>query len=336
AELAAARGAWLWAEWLPGGRLGLLLRLPVQPRQRSPGEAPDAVGAASAIAEELIAWIAAHLHCTVTVALGGAFDSPAGIARGFREAVEAIGYKSSLGGARVLVGRDLHRGAAADLYGVLRTIRELARAYRLGEPQWRDRLEELLGGLRAAPLPKDDLSGLMNVLAYQLLREMMELPGEAKELWHGEAAPRLGAALEHFDTLDELETSVRSLLSEYAVRLKLLRESRSSHVTLQEVRAFIDANYIDPDLSLSSIADRFGLSASYLSRLFKDAFGQNFVDYLAGIRVEAAQALLRDTEDPIREIATRVGYANYMSFSRAFKKIVSATPGEYRIRSRAT
>ncbi|MWJ30223.1 cache domain-containing protein, partial [Saccharibacillus sp. WB 17] len=33
AELAAARGAWLWAEWLPGGRLGLLLRLPVQPRQ---------------------------------------------------------------------------------------------------------------------------------------------------------------------------------------------------------------------------------------------------------------------------------------------------------------
>nr|WP_246369631.1 AraC family transcriptional regulator [Saccharibacillus deserti] len=162
----------------------------------------------------------------------------------------------------------------------------------------------------------------------------MELPGEAKELWRSEAAPKLTSALEHFDTLDELENSVRSLLDEYADRLRLLRESRSSHVTLQEVRAFIDANFSDPNLSLSSIADRFGLSASYLSRLFKDAFGQNFVDYLAGVRVEAAKAMLRETSDPIQEIATRVGYANYMSFSRAFKKVAAATPGEYRGRSR--
>lgn len=343
-ELAAERGVRLWAEWLPGGRLGLLLRFDLG--EREPESAPvqegsgaeksglDGVAAAAAIAEELITWVAAHLKCTVTVALGDEIHSPREIARGFREAVEAMGYRSSLGGARVIARRELRRGAAAELYGVLRTIRELAQAYRLGEPEWKDRLEELLAELRAALLPKDDLSALMNVLDYQLLREMMELPGEAKELWHGEAAPKLSAALEHFDTLDELEVSVRSLLDEYAVRLRLLRESRSSHVTLQEVRAFIDANFSDPNLSLSLIADRFGLSASYLSRLFKDAFGRNFVDYLAGIRVEAAQKMLQQSDDPIQEIAIRVGYANYMSFSRAFKKVVSTTPGEYRSRSR--
>ena len=347
-ELAAERGARLWAEWLPGGRLGLLLRFaqtkqaesdasPADPEgaaDPSGGEAEDAVAAAIAIAQELVAWVAAHLKCTVTVALGDPVASPREIARGFHEAEEAMGYKSSLGGARVIALRELRRVAAAELYGVLRTIRELAQTYRLGEPQWREQLEELLGGLRAALLPRDDLSALMNVLAYQLLREMMELPGEAKELWRSEAAPQLTAALEHFDTLDELETSVRSLLDEYAVRLRLLRESRSSHVTLQEVRAFIDANFSDPNLSLSSIAERFGLSASYLSRLFKDAFGQNFVDYLAGVRVDAAKTMLRETSDPIQEIAIRVGYANYMSFSRAFKKVAAATPGEYRSRSR--
>lgn len=407
-ELAALRGARLWAEWLPGGRLGLLLRfsvlageagsgdilppggdraealvgsasawpagqtasgasgeseprplqaapsgeggageapraadkagLPAGAAEASPGAAgsagPDAVAAAATIAAELGAWVAAHLKCTVTVALGDEFASPEEIARGFREAAEAIGYKSTLGGARVIARRDLRRGAAAELYGVLRTIRELAQAYRMGEAIWQQRLDELLGGLRAEPLSKDDLSALMNVLAYQLLREMMELPGEARELWRSEAAPRLSAALEHYDTLDELESAVRDLLGEYAVRLRLLRESRSSHVTLQEVRAYIDANYSDPNLSLSSIADRFGLSSSYLSRLFKDAFGENFVDYLAGVRVDAARRLLRETQSPIQEIAIQVGYANYMSFSRAFKKIVSATPGEYRTRSR--
>lgn len=407
-ELAAQRGASLWAEWLPGGRLGLLLRFAVLagfavggdvlppgedraealigsgavrltgqaangaggeseplPRQEaasgvsgagelpmpsdeaslragagevSPGTVgsagPDAVAAAAAIAAELGSWVAAHLKCTVTVALGDELASPEEIARGFREAAEAMGYKSTLGGARVIARRDLRRGAAAELYGVLRTIRELAQAYRMGEAVWQQRLDELLGGLRAEPLSKDDLSALMNVLAYQLLREMMELPGEARELWRSEAAPRLSAALEHYDTLDELESAVRDLLGEYAVRLRLLRESRSSHVTLQEVRAYIDANYSDPNLSLSSIADRFGLSSSYLSRLYKDAFGENFVDYLAGVRIDAARRLLRETQAPIQEIAIQVGYANYMSFSRAFKKIVSATPGEYRTRSR--
>nr|WP_244966260.1 AraC family transcriptional regulator [Saccharibacillus endophyticus] len=162
----------------------------------------------------------------------------------------------------------------------------------------------------------------------------MELPGEVKELWRTEAAPKLSAALEHFDTLDELEPAVRSLLDEYAVRLRLLRESRSSHVTLREVRAFIDANFSDPNLSLSLIADRFELSSSYLSRLFKDAFGENFVDYLAGVRIDSAKKLLKETTDPIQDIALRVGYANYMSFSRAFKKIASTTPGEYRTRSK--
>ncbi|WP_143536086.1 AraC family transcriptional regulator [Saccharibacillus sp. O23] len=403
-ELAALRGASLWAEWLPGGRLGLLLRFadlaggaesgeilpPGEDRaealigaasERLAGQAangasgesetpqigdssqsgaseapftvgaslpagaaedagatvgvgPDAVGAAAAFAAELGSWVAAHLKCTVTVALGDELASPEEIARGFREAAEAMGYKSTLGGARVIVRRDLRRGAAAELYGVLRTIRELAQAYRMGEAVWQQRLDELLGELRAEPLSKDDLSALMNVLAYQLLREMMELPGEARELWRSEASPRLSAALEHYDTLDDLESAVRNLLGEYAVRLRLLRESRSSHVTLQEVRAYIDANYSDPNLSLSSIADRFGLSSSYLSRLFKDAFGENFVDYLAGVRIDAARRLLRETQSPIQEIAIQVGYANYMSFSRAFKKIVSATPGEYRTRSR--
>ncbi|MEJ8305460.1 AraC family transcriptional regulator [Saccharibacillus sacchari] len=329
-ELAEGRGARLWAEWLPGGRLGLLLRFADRDMAES-----DTVSEASGISQELGMWIAAHLKCTVTIALGDELKRPEDIAKGFREADEAIGYKSSLGGARVIARRDLSKGAAAELYGVLRTIRELAQAYRLGQPEWKERLEELLDELRTALLPKDDLSGLMNVLAYQLLREMMELPGEAKQLWRSEAAPKLSAVLEHFDTLDELESEVRSLLDEYAVRLRLLRESRSSHVTLQEVRAFIDANFSDPNLSLSLIADRFGLSSSYLSRLFKDAFGENFVDYLASVRIEAAKKLLRETTEPIQELALRVGYANYMSFSRAFKKVASTTPGDYRTRSKA-
>ncbi|MNC66979.1 HTH-type transcriptional regulator YesS [compost metagenome] len=83
-------------------------------------------------------------------------------------------------------------------------------------------------------------------------------------------------------------------------------------------------------MSLSLISEQFQISTSYLSRLFKDEFGENFVDYLAQVRIGHAQQLLKETRETIHEVASRVGYTNYISFNRAFKKVTSTTPGEYR------
>ncbi|MNI14765.1 HTH-type transcriptional regulator YesS [compost metagenome] len=78
------------------------------------------------------------------------------------------------------------------------------------------------------------------------------------------------------------------------------------------------------------LSERFKLTPNYLSRLFKEEFGEKFIDYLAGLRIEQAKYLLVTTSEAIQEIAGRVGYTHTFSFIRVFKKLVGRTPGDYR------
>lgn len=84
------------------------------------------------------------------------------------------------------------------------------------------------------------------------------------------------------------------------------------------------------DISLQSVADQICVNASYLSRVFKQETGENFVGFLTRIRIEKAQQLLKDRSAKVYEVADRVGYPNTAYFSRIFKKATGRTPEEYR------
>jgi len=62
----------------------------------------------------------------------------------------------------------------------------------------------------------------------------------------------------------------------------------------------------------------------------KAASGQLFKAYLNRVRVEAASKLLSETDLPVSEIATRVGYGNIPHFNRIFREIVGTTPSALR------
>jgi YesN/AraC family two-component response regulator len=87
---------------------------------------------------------------------------------------------------------------------------------------------------------------------------------------------------------------------------------------------------MDPDLSLSRVSDYLNMQPSTLSQLFKEEFGEKFIDYVLKVRMQHARKLLVETEDSIQSIAERIGYQNVISFYRAFKKVQNIPPGEYR------
>ncbi|MFD1903899.1 helix-turn-helix domain-containing protein [Paenibacillus rhizoplanae] len=67
-----------------------------------------------------------------------------------------------------------------------------------------------------------------------------------------------------------------------------------------------------------------------MSRKFKQITGENLSDYLTGLRVEKAKALLQNTNLRLSQIAELVGYEDEKYFSRVFKKTAGLTPREYR------
>lgn len=84
------------------------------------------------------------------------------------------------------------------------------------------------------------------------------------------------------------------------------------------------------EASLEKAAVHVGLSASYLSRIFKERSGKNFSDYLLQIRMENACTMLSDVRCKSYEVAYHVGYDNPKNFTRAFKTYFGVTPSEYR------
>ena len=84
------------------------------------------------------------------------------------------------------------------------------------------------------------------------------------------------------------------------------------------------------DLSLSVLADEFHLNPQYISQLFKNEIGVNFLSYLTNIRMEKAKKLLLSTSLSITDVADQSGYGDYRVFTKVFKKSEGITPSQYR------
>jgi two-component system response regulator YesN len=99
----------------------------------------------------------------------------------------------------------------------------------------------------------------------------------------------------------------------------------------EEIEAFIQARYAE-DITLQSIAERYHMSESYFSRLFKKQVGTSFLEYITLIRIRHAKELLTNPRLKIYEVSVQVGYQDSRYFSQIFRKYTGETPTEFRKR----
>lgn len=95
------------------------------------------------------------------------------------------------------------------------------------------------------------------------------------------------------------------------------------------VKEYIDIHFAG-EISLEKIADEAGLSANYVSALFRKETGITFQDYVISKRMDHAADLLRKTDFSISEISEMCGYEDVKYFSKLCKKTLGIKPSEYR------
>ncbi len=98
---------------------------------------------------------------------------------------------------------------------------------------------------------------------------------------------------------------------------------------LSEICSFIKKNY-QLDLTLNSVAEEFGYSPQYLSRMFQKYTGSTFLTYLNSIRLNYAFQWVVNTDHSMLNIAEENGFANVKSFNKIFKDTYGMTPTAYR------
>jgi len=144
-----------------------------------------------------------------------------------------------------------------------------------------------------------------------------------------EAIRTIGAAGDADDLY--AESAAAFLAMHLLTRHSRLRAPRTSREDAR-VRAAVAImrERVADSLTLADIAGAVHLSVYHFVRIFKDATGQTPYRFLTGLRIEEAKRLLRDTDLPIAQVASRCGFASPGALSTAFARYTGARPSVYR------
>ncbi|MGD0942512.1 MAG: AraC family transcriptional regulator [Terracidiphilus sp.] len=81
--------------------------------------------------------------------------------------------------------------------------------------------------------------------------------------------------------------------------------------------------------TVESLAESAGMSRSAFAARFKELLGQTPLEYVTEWRMQKAIHLLEQRDKKLIDVARLVGYESDAAFSKAFKRVVGANPGEY-------
>ncbi|MBQ9784048.1 MAG: AraC family transcriptional regulator [Clostridia bacterium] len=107
---------------------------------------------------------------------------------------------------------------------------------------------------------------------------------------------------------------------------------RAVPACVTEAARLIDEHFCDSSLSIADVAERVGVSDSYLRRTFKRVRGESPVEYLLRVRIQNAKNLLQTEYFTVAQIARQCGFQSSSYFTQCFRAQTGESPAQYRRR----
>ncbi|TFE28941.1 AraC family transcriptional regulator [Cohnella luojiensis] len=318
-EMAQLSEASAWAEWTADRRLSAIVWVP---------ENENSDGLSDIIGEQIVEWIRGNLGFSVTLGIDGMAIRLEEIRRSHEIASNLLQYKAVLGTGR-LIRSDEVNSSQSRIHEYFGTIHSLSQAMRLPENAWHKHLEDLFKQIKDSVSSRKEIESLLQFLQQQLSRVFLEMSREYRIVWKDKEAEWLELE-KSWETVEELEGACGRIFEEMSDKMQVLRDSQKTRVVIGDIRSYIEENYGNPELSLDYLSDKFMMQTKNISKLFKEEFGENFVDFLIGLRIENAKKLFLETDKSLQEISAEIGYYNYNSFNRAFRNVAGISPSDYR------
>ena len=114
----------------------------------------------------------------------------------------------------------------------------------------------------------------------------------------------------------------------------MLTQLQHSDAIVRRAQEWLTHNYVCRN-PVGDVVAEAGLPERTFKRRFKSATGFALLEYVQSLRLEAAAELLESSDQPMEEIAYRVGYEDITFFRRLFRRRKGVTPAEYRRQFRA-
>ena len=132
-------------------------------------------------------------------------------------------------------------------------------------------------------------------------------------------------------TIEEVFAYYQSTLTEAMKTCRQIRTEEEDGERLEQaICDYVTKNALDPSLSLTVVADTFGVSGKMVGNACKAHLGKNYLQALHDLRIQESVRLLQETDLPLEEIAEKCGFTNVLTFRRNFKAAMNKNPSDYR------
>ena len=269
-----------------------------------------------------------HLKCFINIGIGNAHDSVSGIAASYGEAVLALNYKV-IAGKNSVVGyneivfssrsrNDHSFNTEAFSFNLKAGIADKAVEF----------IDLFYSHIEAGANPGLDYirTTASNIISV-ILNVASEFDIKIDDIFKASSSPF--EKVFKTDNLPEIKSLLKEMAGDVIQTIKALHK-RNDDSIIKQIQDFLKENMSSYELSLTSVAEKFHINASYLSRLFKKEMGVNFVEYLTKIRIEKAIKLLQETEMKVYKVGEAVGIYDPHYFSICFKKYTGFSVNDYK------
>lgn len=89
--------------------------------------------------------------------------------------------------------------------------------------------------------------------------------------------------------------------------------------------------YLRFHVTIQDLSREIGINRTYLSNFINETYGENFNNWINGLRInEAKYKILTTSENSLSEIARKVGFAGLAHFSKIFKRKEGISPSDWK------
>jgi len=128
--------------------------------------------------------------------------------------------------------------------------------------------------------------------------------------------------------LSQIKNWIITLFLDYISLIKDTCKYKKDPI-VEKAKAFINNN-IFKKITVEAVSAYVNLSTNYFTSYFKQKTNENISEYIINLKIDHAKNMLKTTNQSINDISLLLGYEDYRSFNRIFKKLVGKTPSDYR------
>lgn len=269
-----------------------------------------------------------RLSCSFCIGIGNMYDNIDNLYLSYYEACDALRYRFAAGPNQVISFSDICPSDDQKDQWDCEVMDNYCFYLKSG---LKEKAQELVSAvfseLRSIPSCEETVRVLACNFTANALNVLLQLGIKQQEVFKEGVQPF--ESIFKLSSLAETEAHINeisAIVAEAAGRL----QGKKARKLISDVKEYINRSYSSPDLTLSSVARKFYINPSYLSRIFKEEIGMTFIDYLTKLRMEKSIRLFHETDKKAYQIAAEVGINDPQYFSVCFKKYTGLSVNDFK------